>query len=614
MQQAKRSAKRTYYYDQCVQHKGNTKKLWKTINYIVHRTNNKTEVVEKLKINNLEEHRGELIADEFARYFATIGKTYATNMPPSRKNLKEYLSKINANTSSIFLTPVTKAEVEKYINNLKPKKSSGLDKIDNILIKELRDVISEPLSIIYSNSFTEGVFPDKMKTSKVIPLHKGKSKEETNNYRPISLLLTISKILEKAMYQRTYTFLCITNQLYASQYGFRKNHTCDQAVGELVAVITKGMQQKKLTASIFLDLSKAFDSLEHGAVLRKMELYGLRGCCLNWFDSYLSDRKLVVNCKTADTGAEQTSQSYNVEFGTPQGSVLGPLIFLIFCNDLHLHLTFLSCIQFADDTTLYISHTSLNFITFALEHDLRILQDWFYANKLTLNIGKSVAILFGKHGGKKINVCIGNETIPQLSSTKFLGIWIDENLNWKEHTNKLVLKLNSNVHLLKTGKNHLSPHALKILYFAQVHSNLTYGIGIWGSLIPKETLKKLQKIQNTCMGILQNDTTNNILTVSDQITLDMCKLWHKKSLGLLPKNLDQAMSTDHLNKSLLKSHPYNTRQKNLENRPRSTQHQYHESFLVKGNRVYSQLNKSLRACKTIQQFTRLLKKNLSGQD
>ena len=400
LQWAKRTAKRTYYYDQCVEHKSNTKKLWKTINHVIHRTNNKTEVVEKLKIQNLDEHRGDVIADEFARYFATIGRKYSTNMPQSKKTLTEYLNKIKRHGNSIFITPVTKIEVEKYINNLKPKRSSGLDKIDNILIKELRDLISEPLSTIYSNSFMEGTFPEKMKTSKVIPLHKNKGRDETNNYRPISLLLTISKILEKAMYHRVYTFLCTTQQLYISQYGFRKNHACDQSVGELVAVITKGIEQKKMTAGIFLDLSKAFDSLQHSAVLRKMELYGLRGCCLNWFESYLRDRKLVVSCKTADTGTEHTSQRYNVEFGTPQGSVLGPLIFLIFCNDLHLHLTFLSCIQFADDTTLYISHTNLNFITFALEHDLSILQDWFYANKLTLNINKSVAILFGKHGGK----------------------------------------------------------------------------------------------------------------------------------------------------------------------------------------------------------------------
>ena len=218
-----------------------------------------------------------MIADEFANYFATIGKKYSTNMPSSKRSLTDYLKVIQRNSNSIFITPVTKTEVDKYIDNLKPKKSSGLDKIDNILIKELRALISAPLSIIYSNSLTEGIFPDKMKTSKVIPLHKNKSKDETNNYRPISLLLTISKILEKAMYHRVYTFLCVTHQLYVSQYGFRKNHACDQAVGELVAVITKGIEQRKLTAGVFLDLLKAFDSLEHCAVLRKMELYRLRG-------------------------------------------------------------------------------------------------------------------------------------------------------------------------------------------------------------------------------------------------------------------------------------------------------------------------------------------------
>ena len=529
LQRVKRSAKKTYYYEQCVQHKGDTRKLWKTINHIIHCTNNKSEVIEKLKINNLDEYRGEIIADEFASYFAKIGKKYSTNMPRSKRDLNDYLNKIKKSSKSIFVTLITKTEVEKYINNLKLKKSSGLDKIDNILIKELRDLISEPLSTIYSNSLTEGIFPNKMKTSKVIPLHKSKSKEETNNYRPISLLLTISNILEKAMYHRVYNFLCNTEQLYASQYGFRKNHACDQAVGELVAIITKGIEQKKMTAGIFLDLSKAFDSLEHSAVLKKMELYGLHGCCLQWFDSYLKDRKLVVSCKTADTGTQHTSKTYNVEYGTPQGSVLGPLIFLIFCNELHLHLTFLCCIQFADNTTLYISHTSLDFIRFALEHDLNILQDWFHANKLTLNIGKSVAILFGKHGGEKLRVRISNEIIPQQSCTKFLGPWIDENLTWKEHMNKLILKLNSNVNLLKTGRNHLTQHALKVVYFAQIHSNLTYGIGVWGSLIPKESLKKLQKIQSTCMKILDNKgpAATHILTVEDQIKLELCKLWHK---------------------------------------------------------------------------------------
>ena len=199
------------------------------------------------------------------------------------------------------------------------------------------------------------------------------------------------------MYKRVYNFLIKTNQLYCSQYGFRKNHACDQAVGELVANIIKGIEQHKLTASVFLDLSKAFDSLEHNVIFKKLSRYGLRGQCLDWFKSYLQERKLLVSCKTSDTGSTKTSRLHDINFGTAQGSCLGPLIFLIFCNDLQRHLLFLECIQFADDTTLYITHQNLSYIRFCLEHDLNILQDWFLANKLTLNIGKSVCILFGKH-------------------------------------------------------------------------------------------------------------------------------------------------------------------------------------------------------------------------
>ena len=246
------------------------------------------------------------------------------------------------------------------------------------------------------------------------------------------------------------------------------------------------------------------------------------------------DRKLNVSSKTSDTGETSTSNIYDVEYGTPQGSVLGPLIFLIFCNDLHLHLVFLSCIQFTDDTTLYISHTNIDYIKFCLEHDLSILQDWFLANKLTLNISKSTVILFGKHDKRTLAVHIGNQIIAQASCTKFLGIWIDEQLNWCKHTNKLLLKLNANLNLLKVGRNCLTQHALRVIYFAQIQSNLSYGIGIWGSLIPKETVAKLQRIQTTSLRIMngakltENKLPTKLLTVEQLIELELCKMWHKK--------------------------------------------------------------------------------------
>ena len=618
LKRTKRAAKKKYYIDTCETNKNNSKKLWKTINRVVNRTNNKTEVIEKLKINGITEYRGQEIVEEFAKYFSTIGKKYATQMPASKSSINLYLEKIPKHTSSIFLEPCTEQEISRLIRNLQPKKSSGTDNIDNVILKEIECHLTLPLMLIFNKSMESGEFPEMMKTAKVVPLHKSKQKDETNYYQPISLLLTLSKILEKIMYSRVYGFLIKTKQLYSSQYGFRKNHACDQAVGELLANITKGIEQGKLTASVFLDLSKAFDSLEHSVIFSKMERYGIQGTCLDWFRSYLQGRKLWVSCKTADTGSTKTSDLHDVTYGTAQGSCLGPLIFLIFCNDLQCHLTFLECIQFADDTTLYITHQSLPYIKFCLEHDLEILQDWFLTNKLTLNVGKSVCILFGKCREEKLDIHIGPDTIPQVTHTKFLGLWIDQTLTWKEHVSKLLLKLKAKLNLLHMGKHFLSTQALRILYFAQIHSNLTYGIGIWGSLLNQEHLRKLQKIQNICIKIIGRGQgpidnlyrTHNILTVEKQINLELCKLWHKKTLGQIPPKLMENMMTDHRKLSLKKTHKYQTRQKNLLNRPNSTHKEYHDSFLVKGNRIYSRLNETLRTEDKMGKFVKSLKKHL----
>ena len=614
LKRIKRAAKKKYYYDKCEEHKHNTKNLWKTINSVTKSINNKTEVIEKLKVDGGYIHSGEEISEEFAAHFAGVGKKYATQMTNPKNDLRSYVDKIPMHAKSIFLEPVTAKEIEKHIDNLPPKKSSGIDNIDNTILKELKQYLVGPLTTLFNDSIEYGVFPSAMKTVKVIPLFKNKAKEETTNYRPISLLLTISKILEKTMYTRVYTFLTTTKQLYVSQYGFRKKHGCDHAVGELIANISKGIEQGKLTTGIFLDLSKAFDSLEHTAIFMKMERYGLRGICLEWFKSYLKDRKLQVSCRTADTGTTTTSNLHSVEYGTAQGSCLGPLIFLIFCNDLQMHLKFLNCIQFADDTTLYVTHSNINYIRFCLEHDLLTLQDWFLANKLTLNIGKSICILFGKHNGIILNIKLGNTSIPQAKTTKFLGMWIDQDLTWNDHVNKLILKLKSRINLLRNGKNFLTTHALRLIYYAQIHSNMSYGISLWGSLLNQEMSLKLQKIQTTGVNIVARKRALpmdykqlKILTLPQMVKLEMCKLWHKKTLNLLPQKLNEAMSTDHHNRSLTKDHQYNTRQKGLANRPLAKKREYHNSFLVSGNRLYTSLSPEIRNSPNIEKFAKDLK-------
>ena len=540
-------------------------------------------------------------------------------MAKPTNNVDSYVSKINRNPNSIYLSPVSPLEVTKIIKGLKPKLSSGIDDINNKLLKEISEYIVVPLSQIINNSLTNGIFPLKMKTAKVVPLYKSKDKDLTTNYRPISLLLTLSKILEKVVYSRVYNFLKETNQLFTSQYGFRKQHSCEHAVGELIANITKGMEVGKITAGIFLDLSKAFDSLEHDVVYKKLEMYGIRGVCLEWFKSYLTNRSMIVECKAGDSGEKCTSELMPVQFGTPQGSCLGPLIFLIFCNDLEKKLTFLSCIQFADDTTLYITHTKLNYIRFCVETDLSTLQDWFLANKLTLNVGKSVCILFGQKSGRteRLDAKLCNEKIPQVKSTKFLGMWIDDALSWNEHVTKTILKLKSRLNLLQVGKNFLSRHALRILYFMQIHSVLAYGIVMWGSLTSQGNLNKLQKIQNACVRIIEGQkrttekssfTNLKILSVAQTIDLELEKLWHKYQLGILPSRLMEIMSTDHKEHTLAKTHNYNTRNRSISNIPMAKQTKYHNSFLVEGIKKYSGLPTKLHGITNYASFCKQLKK------
>ena len=254
----------------------------------------------------------------------------------------------------MFLHEVTEAEVSNIIDKLKNKSSSGFDHISNIILKKVKTSILSPLMRTINLSLQSGKFPQKMKNTDVVPLYKNKSRKEVSNYRPISLLLTLSKILEKVKYSRTYNFLTDTNQIYGSQYSFCNKHSCDNAIGELLGNIVKNQELGRHTIALFLDLSKAFDMLKHEILLNKLEIYGIRGICLDWYKSYLCDRSITVKCKVDITGNVEYSDTYPIEYGAPQGSCLGPLLFLIFCNDLNLHLDFMNVIQFADDTTLYL--------------------------------------------------------------------------------------------------------------------------------------------------------------------------------------------------------------------------------------------------------------------
>ena len=334
-------------------------------------------------------------------------------------------------------------------------------------LKPPKNEIIAPLTIIYNMSLSEGWFPTRMKMANVVPLYKGKDKLEKSNYRPISLLITLSKILEKIIYQRTYSFLELNQQLYEGQYGFHTKHSCENAIQHLLGDVIKGNSQNHTTIAVFLDLSKAFDTLSHEILFKKLEKYGIRGKTLDWFRSYLTDRSLRLKNITNSDGPIY-SEPYKVTYEAPQGSCLGPLLFTIFTNDLNLNLLYTKCILFADDTTIYMTHSNQNYATWCIEYDLDSLSDWFKANLLTLNLSKSVSMTFNRKWFSGCNLQVDNVRLPEVTSTKFLGVWIDNQLNWNTYLSKLLVKLKHNTNMLKIGKHHSSIHAKKSLYFAQV--------------------------------------------------------------------------------------------------------------------------------------------------
>ena len=315
-----------------------------------------------------------------------------------------------------------------------------------------------------------------MKLAEMVPLYKNKEHYLESNYRPISLLTTISKILEKIVYKRVYEFLVETSQLYENKFGFRSNHSCKHAIGQTVGNLLKNLENKRSNVCVLLDLSKAIDTKEHSIMLKKLELYGIHGPALSWFQSYLSNRHMRVKCKTISSGCEE----YTVEYGTLQGSCLGPLIFLIFVNDLHLHLFDSECVQFADDTTLIFNHQNLRYLRFCVEQELCRIRDRLYGNKLTFNINKSSYPLFeaNKSTRMKFSLSLNGLEIPRVSYAKFLETWLDDKLSWDTHVSKFMLKLKCGLGMLKRSRALLSSSAKRLLYYGQIHSNPCYCLGV----------------------------------------------------------------------------------------------------------------------------------------
>ena len=457
-----RLSQKNYYQSYFKDNYNNIRKTWDGIKSIINISNMKSMSPSSLNVNNKINTNPADIANCFNDYFSNIGSKLADKIFPSKYDHLHYLK--SSNPVSLFIKPTSKTEILNLIYSLNNSKSSGPFSIPTDIFKMTGNIMASPLTEIINLSFSTGIYPNNLKIAKIIHVFKNKgSNLQCNNYRPISLLSNINKIFEKLMYTRLYNFLDIHNCIYNLQFGFREKHSTNHALFSITEKIREALDNNNFACGIFIDLQKAFDTVDHNILLKKLNHYGIRGVANDWFNSYLSNRSQFVSIYGFK------SKTKNISIGVPQGSVLGPLLFLIYINDLNVAINYAIVHHFADDTNLLITGKSLKSIKKHTNIDLKLLCNWLKANKISLNSSKTEAILF-RHPNKKIDydlkLKIDGKRIFLTNSVKYLGIHLDPHLNFKHHIHELSMKLSRATGMLSKIRHYVSYNTLISIYYA----------------------------------------------------------------------------------------------------------------------------------------------------
>ena len=471
-----KKSKKNYFTEYFEENKTNIKKTWDGIRSIINIKNSKQTTINRLNVKGKIITNHKEIAESLNNFFVNVGPNTEKNIPLNPKVKPEKYLK-NRNQLNFLITHISNEDVLDIINKLE-NKSTGPQSIPIHLLKLIPDLILVPLCKIINQSFMTGVFPDALKICKVIPIHKGGATDNLDNYRPITLLSIFDKIIEKLMHIRLYSFLQENNILYEKQYGFRKNNSTTYALIDISEKIKESIDQKKYGCGIFIDLRKAFDTVNHEILLKKLDHVGIRGVAIEWFRSYLTNRKQFVYLNGESTALK------DVTCGVPQGSVLGPLLFLIYINDLPNISNILQFYLFADDTNIYYEDKSLKNLETVINKELKKLYVWLIVNRLSLNLDKTNFLIFHPYNKpliENITLKIQKKAINEKDNIKYLGIMIDSCLNWKAQIDKVSKSMSRAIGLLYKIRPFVDKKNLKMLYYSLVYPHLIYAIEVWGS-------------------------------------------------------------------------------------------------------------------------------------
>ena len=463
-------AKREYCVNTFDNHKKDAKKTWRLIRGLCGINDDSGPSLSKLISNS---NNPSDVVNKFNEFFTSIGSTLDAELETISSHDTPVRS--SPNPKSMYFFNVSQSEVLNLISNLKLVKS-GINEMPVRIFKQLANYFIIPLTKIINLSIQSGIFPSLLKLARIVPIHKKGDYENPSNFRPISCLHYLSKLFEKCVKNRLIS-LCVKYDIFSKQqFGFREKLSTLDALLNLTETIYDSLDDKKHHVVLTVDLKKAFDVINHSILFKKLEHYGIRGLPLLWFKNFLSDRKSYVVINSVKSSLK------TIDIGVPQGSTLGPILFLLYINDLPSISNIFKMTLFADDTTLSASNTDYDQLINDCNNELIKFREWTIINRLTCNSDKTELLFMSNryHGSDEHRIFLGNENVTTTSSSKFLGVFIDSNLSFNHHIKSLIGKISRHTGILYKIRNQLSSDAIMKYYFAFIYPYLSYNIEIWG--------------------------------------------------------------------------------------------------------------------------------------